>query len=275
MLIRYPGGKRKIRKVIIDTLKACVDKYQIHSYVEPFFGSGAICFELLRDSRFFNILINDKDPDISSLWTTVIRQPRKLQNLINNFHPSLQSFYDFKDDLLTRRMALTPRQRAFQKIVVHQASYSGLGLKGGPLGGACQESEYKIDCRWSPKTLCKNIRKASTILRQSKTIGNRCYGKDFDDILRNLSRNTLVYLDPPYYEMGNELYQHGFTKEDHERLRFRLKRTFARWVLSYDDNKTIRRMYRWTKIIEIPVTYTIGNVKKDKELLILSPYLAI
>ena len=75
------------------------------------------------------------------------------------------SFWKFKNELLNIPDIYDITDIGFKKLSIHQLSYSGLGTKsGGPLGGVKQESQYKIDCRWSPKTLFKNINKLHTVL---------------------------------------------------------------------------------------------------------------
>jgi hypothetical protein len=70
--------------------------------------------------------------------------------------------------------------------------------------------------------------------------------------------------DPPYYVKGGDLYQHGFTVADHERLAVALKETKHAWVLSYDDCFEVRRLYDWACVEPLEVSYSI-TATKDKE----------
>lgn len=101
-LIRYPGSKRKlasqISKAFPDEMRlplwADASKWE---YREPFFGAGAIGFEVLsaisRDSR---VVLNDKDYGIVSLWNTVLSAPQELVRMIREFTPKAELFYEFK-----------------------------------------------------------------------------------------------------------------------------------------------------------------------------------
>jgi len=267
---RYPGGKSKLKHEIINSLKnkSHLDSVQ---YREPFFGGGSIGVMLLLDNPLLNRMwINDKDIGISCLWTALIRYPEDLKEKVLSFTPTVDQFYEMKVKLSDVTLKM-PRQRkkivdiGFHKLAIHQISYSGLGTKsGGPLGGVDQKSDYKIDCRWSPAYICKKIDKLHGRFSSVYVHENGCTNYDFTDLIKDDSCDSLIYLDPPYYVKGNELYQCGFTNDDHVRLSEALKETKHRWVLSYDDCPEIRDMYSWANIDELCVNYSITALK-DKD----------
>ena len=87
---------------------------------------------------------------------------------------------------------------------------------------------------------------------------------DFLDLIKDITCDSLLYLDPPYYIKGNDLYQHGFTVKDHERLASALKNTKHAWVLSYDDCDEIRELYQWACVQPLDVNYSITATKDKK-----------
>jgi site-specific DNA-adenine methylase len=92
---------------------------------------------------------------------------------------------------------------------------------------------------------------------------------DYKEIFKMYdNENTVFYLDPPYYVKGNDLYQCGFTKEDHSRLSNVVKDLKGEWVLSYDDCEEIRSIYNWARTEKIDVNYSIGGATTKSELLI-------
>jgi DNA adenine methylase len=160
----------------------------------------------------------------------------------------------------------------FKKLAIHQTSYSGLGSKsGGPLGGRKQESEYKIDCRWSPEYIGGQIEQHNMFMKKIEIRNGMCTNFDFEDLINENDTEAIMYLDPPYYVKGNDLYQFGFTEEDHIRLAKLLRNTKHKWLLSYDDCDEVRQLYDWANIIRIgDISYTITtktSIKKS-ELLI-------
>ena len=64
--------------------------------------------------------------------------------------------------------------------------------------------------------------------------------QQIDQLPQNEKKHYLIYLDPPYYEHGAELYLNSYTHNDHAELAsFLLNRTTIKWVLSYDNVKEI------------------------------------
>jgi len=269
---RYPGGKTKLSLKIIDKINAQINNNEnIIEYREPFFGGGSIGLEFLKKSpeHIKTIWINDYDVGISSLWSSIINHPAKLINEIMKFEPTVEDFYKFKYELENLEQLDNIVDIGFKKLAIHQISYSGLGVKsGGPLGGKLQKSEYKVNCRWSPKYICKKIVAVSELFNKFDIKADKCTSYDFINALEDDSNLSIIYLDPPYYDKGNELYQFSFNEHDHIRLCEGLKKTKHSWVLSYDDCKEIRELYQWATIEEISANYTIKGSRTKTELLI-------
>ena len=266
---RYPGGKSKLRGIIAQRLAEQAGHAGLE-YREPFFGGGSIGLKLLsEDTGITKLWINDKDIGIACLWTSVIRYHEDFKARIRSFKPSVQAFYEFRDELTTvSAMPVEPARivdLGFEKLAIHQTSYSGLGtMSGGPLGGAEQKSEYTIDCRWSPDYICKKVDKLHDLFTTIEVRGNGCTNLDFADVIADTRYPALLYLDPPYYVKGNDLYQHGFTGDDHQRLANALRHTEHAWVLSYDDCREVRQLYNWANVEPLHVNYSVTAIK-DKD----------
>lgn len=103
---RYPGGKSKLREQIASKLnKITTADYE---YREPFFGGGSIGLKLLQDMPDLKrIWINDFDPGISCLWTTLINRPDLLKKRVEEFKPSVEAFYEFRTELTADPPELT------------------------------------------------------------------------------------------------------------------------------------------------------------------------
>jgi len=266
---RYPGGKAKLRQTILSRLVKA-SRYRDVQYREPFFGGGSIGVQLLIENpEIKRIWINDRDFGIACLWTSIIRYPAQLKELILDFRPSVESFHNFRTQLL--KMSNSPKGReaivktGFRKLAIHQTSYSGLGtMSGGPLGGETQLSRYKINCRWSPESICKQIDALHRQLSEIEIKRNECTAFDFINLVEDESQPALLYLDPPYFVKGNGLYQYGLTVRDHERLARALRRTKHQWLLSYDDCPEIRELYGWAVIEPVVVTYGLtGKLHRE------------
>jgi len=243
-------------------------------YAEPFFGAGAVTGLLLsRLSSKTALWLNDKDYWLICLWKTVLEEPEGLLRRITAFTPSADAFYQYKQQDGER---IDPVEAGFRKIVLHQTSYSGLGvMAGGPLGGRAQNnSRYNPLCRWRPSNLKNAIRAWHRALKRFRTVTVTC--RDFRDVLKSLSANAFVYLDPPYYLKGSQLYKYTMSDEDHAALCAELKSAAFDWLLSYDDHPRIRELYAWARIDAVFITYTTARARlrkrpKNQEI-IISPH---
>lgn len=221
--IRYPGNKAKLYHHIYEVMPDFVNSgplftRNLECYCEPFFGSGAIGWRIMRHLRSGrkDIVINDKDLGIASLWKVVRDCPLELIELIRGFQPTKEKFYEFKERDGVEGIDIV--QRAFEKLVLHQTSFSGLGVKaGGPLGGKEGRSEYNVDCRWKMARLIRGITACHTTMKRMRSVEVYCF--DFSTLLSSkVPENAFVYLDPPYYKQGESLYKHHMKHADHERL---------------------------------------------------------
>lgn len=275
---RYPGGKRKLGDIIVKRLADKLKSSDITQYREPFFGGGSIGVKLMKEAggNIKSIWINDIDPGIAALWTSVMLMPNALCGKISNYNPNVQDFDSFRRELtdaVGNNGTDDTLSLGLKKLIIHQISYSGLGTKsGGPLGGRSQASPYKIDCRWSPSHMIKKIKELNLLFKHFEIAFNKCTSYDFPALINDGGQlgkgKSLIYCDPPYFVKGEDLYQHSFGQLDHIRLAEELKKTRHEWLLSYDDAPEIRRLYRWAKIEQLNVKYSITTARQKKELLI-------
>lgn len=269
--MRYPGSKRKFKKPILNFIKSFYYKYSNPNmiYIEPFAGMFHIGQEVLKQFDFNDVILNDIDKGIYCYWNAIIEYPNDLIDKIEYFEPSVDKFFEFKRFFNNEinNIEIKIVDIAFKKIAIHQMSFSGLGAKsGGPIGGIAQKGKYKIDSRWNKKKIKKEIVYLNELCKNKI---NKCYSKDFSYFL-NKSDNNFIYIDPPYYEKGEDLYQYAFNKKEHIKLAELLKNEKSIWLLSYDNNEQIKKMYDWANIVEISANYTIKTIRNKKELLITS-----
>jgi DNA adenine methylase len=276
-LIRYPGSKEKLAEEIGDAFPAeillpLVSSSARWEYREPFFGAGAVGFLSLEHlDPNVRVWLNDIDPGIVALWQSVLKSPVALCRMIQEFRPTKEAFYCFKDE--DGRKDLPELERGFRKLALHRLSYSGLGaMAGGPIGGRIQKSNYNVDCRWKPERMKRDIGILHRRLSRFQDI--QITNGDFAPLIQDAPKKCFIYLDPPYYEKGGQLYKHSMSEVDHQRLHDLLAKCEAAWALSYDDHPEIRRLYSWAEFRDMHLTYTISNKKcetrpKNREVVIV------
>lgn len=266
-MIRYPGSKDKITKKLLrffpEQLMDELFQGKRIEYREPFFGGGAVGMRVLRRNipARANVWLNDKDFGMACLWRAVLEDHENLIALVRDFTPTVDAFYRFREE--DGKKGLDPTRVGFQKLALHQISFSGLGAKaGGPLGGRKQSSEYNVDCRWNATRHCQDIVDAHRLL--SKFASVKITSGDFAKLVDGAPPHAFIYADPPYFEKGGQLYKFDMSDEDHRRLSESLRNCQAPWVLSYDDHERIRALYDWADIHSIDLTYTIATSRSDK-----------
>lgn len=268
-LIRYPGSKEKLSADLwklfphgnmTPIFGASAAEW---SYREPFFGAGAIGMKILPQIHYrCPVWLNDIDPDLVCMWQAVHRQPKEFNTLVHQFRPSVDKFYEFKER--DGAEDCSPVERGLRKLALHRMSVSGFGaMSGGPIGGRHQDGkEYTVECRWNATSIRRDVWRLSAVLNKFNDIRITC--GDFEPLLINAGEKTFIYLDPPYYEKGGQLYKHNLAPMDHARLAAAIRECLAHWVLSYDDHPEIRRLYSWAKFQDLHITYTNAVAKGGK-----------
>jgi DNA adenine methylase len=85
----------------------------------------------------------------------------------------------------------------------------------------------------------------------------------------HLAPRSFVYLDPPYFAKGSQLYLNFYCPDDHHRLAHYLKQeaNFV-WVMSYDNVPEIRALYRDFRQVAFTLGYSACERRLGNELLI-------
>lgn len=277
-LLRYPGSKTKLVDAIMGRFpdEVAVQLFvnpNVH-YVEPFLGSGAIGFTMMKIMhRNATVTLADADVGIACLWQAVQKDARRLQDKVWHFIPSVESFYELKarDGEFTDTV-----DTGFRKLALHRMSVSGFGvMAGGPIGGRNQAGDYTVDCRWRPTRIIATIKKLHRLMSRFANLD--IHHADVLDVLKTsaeLNLTMVAYLDPPYFEKGDQLYSCKFSAEQHSRLANELNGANYFWVLSYDDHPRIRALYAGHNFQPLEVKYSnaVTNLpqrRKKKEFLIM------
>ena len=262
----YPGGKTKLLKEILPIIESYyLNNPQCKSYYEPLFGMGAIGIELLKNPKIENYYFADSDASLMAMWFTVIDQPSALIDKLENYTPSVEKFFEFRDEL-TKVVDVPLGQEAildmaFKKIVLHQTSFSSVGMCGSVHGGIKQDIS-KVGDRYNPSNLKIKINNINNLCKQKNVQFQHI---NFFDNLDKIYDNTFTYLDPPYVNMGKRVYKDYFELESHYKLKAYIdKMRPTSWLLSYDNNDFIKELYKDCEIKELAMIYTITVNKRSQ-----------
>lgn len=251
-VIRYPGAKWRISHWVISHFP------KHHSYLEPFFGSGAVLFTKPRSAIE---TVNDIDGDIVNLFDWIRKDPERLAHTIR-FTPYARDEYD-------RAWAEQYTERdSFKRAV----NFYILLMMGHGFRTSGEKVGWKIDVQgreaaYDAKCWCKTpevIMEATERLR-----GVQIENQPAVELIRRFNYpNVLIYADPPYLLSTRKMpkqYRHEMTAEDHAELLEVLKAHAGPVVISgYDSDLYNSELKGWHK--DECASFTQGASKR-KEML--------
>lgn len=272
--LRYPGGKAVLADFLADLI--AINDLQDGVYVEPYAGGAGAALSLLFGEHVQRIVLNDADPCVYAFWDAVLNRK---DDFIRRLWETPVTIAEWKQQRIIYR-----NQRRYSRIKVAFAGFylnrcnrSGIMVNGGPIGGFEQTGKWKLDARYNRTELERRIEKIH-LYRDRIEIHN-LDALDFLDYVIGRSEaidETLVYLDPPYYIKGNELYLNHYQPDDHNQLAAFIKRqTGYRWLMTYDNVPEIRALYADCETVDFDLRYSAHTNKLGNELLIFCKQLVM
>lgn len=265
--LRYPGGKTILFPFFEQ--KIAESGLRDITYVEPFAGGAGAAIALLFSEAVDRIVINDLDKALYAFWRSAIFDSERFIEAIRSRPVTVKEWRKQKEIYEDKRAARF--ERGFATFFLNRTNVSGI-LNGGPIGGLDQTGNWKVDARYNRKGLIQRIRDIAEY-RNRITVTN----EDGVDLASQYLRqkNTFIYLDPPYYEKGADLYLNFYVKNDHARLARKLNaHADAPWLLTYDNRVEIRRLYPNRRKVNFSLSYNAYERRDGRELMILSDRLA-
>ena len=237
------------------------------TYVEPFAGGAGVALSLLFDGTVTNIVINDYDKAIYSMWKAILEETEAFINLVQTAPLTIDEWRKQKQ-IYNNQNKKYSLELGFATFYLNRTNRSGI-LAAGPIGGYKQTGNYLMDARYNREVLIKRIKK---IAEYKSHI--HLYNKDIESFMKNYLpkylRNAFVYFDPPYYNKGEELYKNFFVHEDHKRISKLIKKLNCYWMVTYDDVDAICELYKDYECKQFDLTYSVANSGKKSEIMFLS-----
>ena len=248
-LLKWAGGKRQL-------LPALRPYYPVSftRYVEAFFGSGAVFFDLHASGGLAGrqAWLVDDNADLIGCYRTLITQPdaviRELRMLAAGHERGGSDFYyEVRDDrfnpMRAASNAYTPEMAAML-IYLNRTGFNGLfrlnkaGAFNVPAGRYVNPRIVDED----------HLRQVAAALRSP---GVTLVHGSFDRVLAEATKGDFIYCDPPYAPLSRtacfaNYTAQGFGHEDQRRLQQALiaaARRGAHVVLSNSSAPEIERLY--------------------------------
>ena len=263
--LRYPGGKSKIAPFVSLLIEKC--NLKGCTYVEPFAGGAGVALSLLFEGTVTDIVINDYDKAIYSMWKAILTETDAFINLVRTTPLTVAEWKKQKDIYINENKKYS-LALGFATFYLNRTNRSGI-LAAGPIGGYNQTGNYLIDARYNKESLIERIEK---IAKHKTHI--HLYNKDIESFIKRYlpkyQDNAFVYFDPPYYNKGKELYKNFFVHDDHKRISKLIKGLDCFWMVTYDDVDEICELYKDYECKRFDLTYSAANSGKKSEIMFLS-----
>lgn len=233
-ILNYPGSKWNITTQLVELIP------EHHSYLEPFFGSGAVLFK----KPYSNIeTINDIDHDVTNLFQCIREQPDKLSRLVMTT-PFSREVYDQAYDEENKSdepcdKALRFLTKCWQGHGFRSNGYK-VGWKNDVVG---RERAYALQNWYNlPGCIIETAERLRRVQIENKPA--------IEVIERFNYENVFMYVDPPYLlgKRAGKQYKHEMTDADHEVLLKKLLQSRAKIMISgYDSDLYNEYLNKWEK----------------------------
>jgi DNA adenine methylase len=244
--LSYIGGKNRLAKQII----ALLPKHT--TYVEPFAGGAQVFFH--KEPSEVEVL-NDLDFEVVNFFRVCQWHYEELVRYLRYLLMS-RKWYELLSK--TDPETLTDIQRAGRFFYIQKNSFGGLILKPHYHYGVVHPPNY------NPARIAELIEETHKRLQ-----GVQIESLPYEEILKKYDRpTTLFYLDPPYWE--RKLYKFNFTEQDFVALRKRLDAIRGKFVLSLNDQKEVRELFKGFAFHALKIAYSAQRKEGNRygELLI-------
>lgn len=263
--LRYPGGKQRLSPFIQEILE--VNEIDGH-YLEPYAGGAGIAMELLLSKKVSKVHLNDSDKGVYAFWHSVVNHTEALCSKILSASMTIEEWKK-RRDILKNSGKIDLLELGFTTFFLNRCNRSGV-LKAGVIGGVGQQGDYKMDARFNRNELISRI-ESIAMYRDKIYVTNLDAEQYVESYLPNIDQNSLIYLDPPYYNKANGLYLNSYKKNDHTRIAEMIQNDITHnWILSYDGVPEILNLYEKRRHFLYDLQYSAQTVKKGKEVFIFN-----
>lgn len=293
--LKWAGGKTQLIPEIEKKLPENVKRNKfIERYVEPFVGGGAVFFHLKNKYQINKSFLLDINRELIICYKVIQRNPTELINnllkmekyyLSKSFEEKEEIYYDTRIlyniqmyDFDFESYNIKWIERATQTIFLNKTCFNGLFRQN-------RKGEFNVPIgSYKNPTICQsdNIKAVNHALENTEIICG-----DFTKAEKYITKESLVYYDPPYRPINgtssfNDYSKEGFNDKDQIRLAdffSKMNKKGAYQILSNSDPKNAKldddffdELYKDFKIARVLANRMIncnGSLRgKIKELII-------
>lgn len=249
----YIGGKRRLAARLVERIAATPHR----TYAEAFVGMGGVFFR--RRLAPPAEIINDRSGEVANLFRIL---QRHYPQFIDTLRFQLSGRREFERLKVSDPATLTDLERAGRFLYLQRLAF------GGKVAGR----NFGVDPRSSAGF---NLSRLEPLLGE---IHERLAGVTIENLdwaaflTRYDRRETLFYLDPPYWGSEGDYGRDLFGRDQFELLADRLGRLKGSFILSINDVPEIRKLFARFVFEEVELSYSVsGKPTAARELIISGP----
>jgi DNA adenine methylase len=266
--LRYPGGKGQLSNFV--KLLMLRNGLVGAEYLEPYAGGASVALSLLYEDYASHVHINDVDRSVYTFWKVAVGDTSALCERVLAADVTVEEWHRQREVQTEDHPA--DLDLAYSTFFLNRTSRSGI-ISGGVIGGLGQTGKWKIDARFNRKDLARRLRRIGRF-RGRITVTN----SDAAELLAGGLADVelpFVYLDPPYYAKGGDLYANHYQHDDHDRVASIVRELRVPWMVSYDAHAEIEHLYsEWTSM-RYSLSYSAQERYSGTELMFFSDGLRI
>ena len=238
--LSYLGGKSRLADRIIPQIP------EHTCYCEPFCGAAWVLF---RKEPSKVEIINDMDGELITFWRVI---QNHLEEFLRYYKFAVVSRKVFDLEQLKDPHTLTDVQRAVRYFYLQKLSFAGkthkrtfgTGAASPPRLNLSTIEETLLEVHWRlERVTIENLDACECIERYDRP-------------------ETFFYIDPPYWQTAG--YAVPWKEADYLRLRSVLDGLQGRFILSLNDTKDVRRIFKGFRIRKIKTSYTAANGRQAR-----------
>lgn len=266
--LRYPGGKGRLTQFVIDLIE--MNELTGGDYVEPYAGGAAIAITLLYLEYIERAHLNDLSASLYAFWRCVLDDPEALCKLIRDTPVTVE---EWRRQKAVQAAAAPDRlDLAFSTFFLNRTNRSGI-LGAGIIGGKKQTGKWPLDARYNKDDLTKRILKIASYSPRISLHNMDAGAFIRGPLSKDIPKSALVYLDPPYFVKGGQLYEDHYQAEDHAQIANLVKRIRQKWIVTYDNVSPIRELYSSFRQQTFTLHYSAQDRYRGTEVMIFCPRL--
>lgn len=259
-VLKWAGEKR----LFLDQIRPLIPTYS--KYYEPFIGGGSVLFDILPQRA----VINDSNKELINVYNVIKKNPNALIEMLkeHNDKNCIEYFYEIStlDRDIEKFSLLTDIDRAARVIYLNKTCYNNLSRVNNIGEFISPWGHYK-----KPNIVNSKVIKNISDYFKKTAITIKC--GDYKDALKNIRKDSFVYLDPPYIPTNTtssykRFYKTmDFDKEEQLALKEQCDKLHNRgikFLLSNTSCEFIEDLFKDYKIIKISSNKSKTDMKTKR-----------